>query len=319
MTGSYLMTWQAISGASDVIWMHGWQGKRMRKVLSLARRAQKPVLMRGENTLKAMPDGDGLRGCCKKQYLKWIFNRCAAFLCIGTDNRDYYRSHGIDDTRLFSMPYAVDNAFFARACATARESRDNFRAGLGIPDGRPVILFAGKFIARKNPHVLLEAFRKLESPAHLLFVGGGEMESALHLAAQGYANITFAGFRNQSELPSFYDLADIFVLASHAEPWGLAVNEAMNAGCVPVVTDECGCASDLINKDTGVIVPPGEINDLAAALDHLLKEPDELAQMQQNARQRIAGWGYEQDIDGLREALEVVWRQRELAQTGGTH
>ena len=100
------------------MWIHGWDSRLKLRALEAARRRGVPVLMRGENTLAAMPDGGGLRGMFKRTYLRWIFYRCAAFLCIGTDNRNYYRAHGIDDARLFSMPYAVDNQFFTQQVET---------------------------------------------------------------------------------------------------------------------------------------------------------------------------------------------------------
>ena len=53
------------------------------------------VLMRDENTLRAIPEGGGLRGMVKRRYLNGIFRRCDGFLCIGPDNRRYYEAHGV--------------------------------------------------------------------------------------------------------------------------------------------------------------------------------------------------------------------------------
>ena len=98
-------------GDSDVVWLHGWNGPRMWRALAVARRHGIPVLMRSENTLDAQPDGAGPRGFAKRAYLRWIFARSAAFLSIGTANRDYYLAHGVDPDRLFSMPNLVDNNY----------------------------------------------------------------------------------------------------------------------------------------------------------------------------------------------------------------
>ena len=136
----------ALIAESDAVWMHGWQGPRMWRALQAARRHGVPVLMRGENTLSAMPDGNGIRGALKRRYLDWIFTRSAAFLCIGAANRDYYVAHGVSARRLFSMPYAVDNGFFQARVREAAGRRDAFRADLGLADDRPVVLFAGVWI-----------------------------------------------------------------------------------------------------------------------------------------------------------------------------
>ena len=111
------------------------------------------------------------------------------------------------------------------------------------------------------------------------------------------------GFKNQKELPAFYDLADIFVLASEKEPWGLSVNEAMVGGCVPIVTKECGSAADLIDNTNGRVVSPGDVGDLAKVLNDLLSNPKHLAEMGANAKTRIKTWGLEESVEGLRSAI----------------
>lgn len=296
-------------GDCDAVWMHGWQGRRMRRVLAAARRRGVPVLMRGENTLAAMPDDAGVRGILKRRYLGWIFARCAAFLAIGADNRDYYRAHGIAEDRLFDMPYAVDNAFFRDAAIAAAPRRDALRAALGLDPGRPVVLFAGKLQRRKNPHVLEAAFRALDPATcrrpYLVFVGDGEMRGDL----RADADVRLLGFRNQTELPAFYDLADVFVLASHREPWGLAVNEAMNGGCAVIVSDACGCARDLVAPDCGRVVRAGDARALAAALTDTLADADACAAMGRAARERVGGWDFARDVDGLRRAIAFVSRR----------
>lgn len=111
----------------DALWLHGWQGPIFWAALGCARLLHKPVLMRGENTLAAMPDGAGARGWAKRLYLSAVFSSCSGFLAIGGDNRDYYLAHGVDPGRIFSMPYAVDNAMFSRAAEAARPNRPQLR------------------------------------------------------------------------------------------------------------------------------------------------------------------------------------------------
>lgn len=291
--------------AADAIWLHGWQGGWLRRALRLARRHGKPVLLRGENTDAAMPDGSGLRGWLKRRFLAWVFARVTAFLAIGSANRAYYRARGIAPERIFSVPYAIDNQAFATAAA--RSQREALRAELGLEPGRKVVLFAGKLMARKHPDTLLAAWQAAawDGPApHLLFVGDGELRSALMAAAT--PGVVFAGFRNQSELPAFYDLADLFVLASQREPWGLAVNEAMACGTAILVGAELGCATDLVDDECGAVVPAGDVATLAAALPAMLLRSEQAGAA---AARRIAAWGFEADVAGLKAALAFVGRR----------
>lgn len=297
--------------AANAVWMHGWQGARMWRALLLASRHGVPVLMRGENTLAAMPDGSGLRAAFKRQFLAWVFAHCWAFLTVGRANRDYYLAHGVASERLFPMPYAVDNAFF-RSSAEIVAGREALRHALGLDPGRPIVLYAGKLIPRKHPLTLVEAFRRLDRPRarapYLLFVGDGPQRAAVEAATRVDPAIRLLGFRNQTELPALYDLADVFVLAASREPWGLAINEAMNGGCAVIASDACGAAADLVDDSCGATVLAGDAAALAQALAALLADPTRLAAKQQAATARIAEWNFDADVAGLRQALAAITR-----------
>jgi glycosyltransferase involved in cell wall biosynthesis len=213
------------------------------------------------------------------------------------------------------MPYAVDNRYFAERAREAQAGRANLQTELGLDPSRPVILFASKLQTRKHCDHLIEAYARL-SPApgtepnpYLVIVGDGEERAALEgqAAATGFASIRFCGFRNQSELPRFFDLAAVFVLPSRHEPWGLIVNEVMNAARPAIVSDDVGCAPDLIQDGVnGCIYPVGDVEALAQALRRVLDRPGTAAEMGARALERIQSWGFEQDIQGLRQALASV-------------
>jgi glycosyltransferase involved in cell wall biosynthesis len=288
---------------ADVVWVHGWQGWRMKSVLLAARVAGVPVLMRGENWLGAMPHAEKVPAVLKRGYLNAVFGLCAGFLTIGTANRDYYRSLGVASDRLFPMPYAVNNAFFAARAATPAPERA--RQALGLPADRPVILFAGKLIRRKHPHTLMaawkEAFPNADERPALVDVGNGEM--ADHLRREAPPGAYFLGFRNQSELPPIYALADVFVLAAEREAWGLAINEAMACGTAVIAGTQCGATRDLIDADVGAVVEPGDVTALADALHRVLPNADAMGS---RARARVAGWSFDEDLAGLRRALDTL-------------
>ena len=131
--------------------------------------------------------------------------------------------------------------------------------------------------------------RSSERP-YLVIVGDGEQRAQLEAQAQqlGLEDVRFAGFRNQSELPRFFQLADVFVLPSRHEPWGLIVNEVMAAGCPAIVSTDVGCHADLITDGVeGCVFPVGDIAALADALRRVFSTADSAAQMGEHARRRI--------------------------------
>jgi glycosyltransferase involved in cell wall biosynthesis len=293
---------------ADAVWFHGWQSRQFRRLMRQARSIGTPVLLRGENWAGAMPDGWGLRGWLKRLYLRNIFLNCSAYLAVGRVNRAYYLAHSISEDKIFHMPYAVDNSFFNVRATT--EAGLNFRRELGIEDQQKIVLFAGKFTARKKPDILLEAWERADWSASnrpaLVYVGDGQLKQSLLTATERSRykdDIYFTGFRNQTELPGVYRAADVFVLASEKEPWGLGINEAMASGAAVIASDQCGAAFDLISEKTGVMVSAGNSNELATALGAVLKRSDDMGQA---AKIQISNWDFDADITGLKHALDFV-------------
>lgn len=301
-------------GRFDALWMHGYASITNLRALAIARRLGIKVLVRAESQLTSA-EGAGLTRRLKEAVIRRIFKKVDAFLAIGSMNRDYYRHYGVPEAKMFTVPYAVDNAFFQGRVAEASLDRERLRAELGLEPGRPVFLFASKFIGRKRPGDLLEAYAQLprqndgEPKPYLLYVGDGELRPAVEARARelNLNSVHFLGFKNQRELPAFLDLCDLFVLASEREPWGLVVNEAMNAGKAVVVTPEVGAHADLVEHGVnGFVVPPRDVPALAEALREAAADPARLGAMGKASRRRIDEWDFEADVAGLKDALAFV-------------
>ena len=299
----------------NILWTHGYSHPTNARAIAIAHRRGIKVLMRGESTLKSGSDAP-LRKALKLRFLRWCFPRCAGFLSIGAMNREFYRAHGIGEDRLFEVPYAVDNEFFQGKTRQARPHRESLRESLGLEPGRPIILFAGKLLPHKRPADLLEAYTRLsadgsEPHPYLLFAGSGVEQERLaaRVAATGWGSVRLLGFQNQTELPRLFDLCDLFVLPSDFEPWGLVVNEVMNAGKALLVSDAAGCAPDLVVPGgNGWLFRAGDIESLAAALRTALRDPGQLAVMGRRSLGRIGQWSFREDVEGLIAAATSVLR-----------
>lgn len=301
-------------GNFDALWIHGWGYWSHLRAVSSAKRRGIKVLMRGESGLHLTTQGRLKQGL-KRILMHYLVANVDAFLTIGEHNRKYYLHHGAAPERLFSVPYSVDNAFFQEKAASASPGRERLRTLLDLEPGRPIILYASKMIERKRPADLLEAYVRLspdgrrEPHPYLLFIGDGELRPELEARAVrlGWGSIRFLGFKNQTELPAYYDLCDVFVLPSIQEPWGLVVNEVMNASRAVIVSDEVGCAHDLVKSDiNGRIFRAGDIDGLHSALASVLDDPEKTRLMGQRSLEIVNHWGFREDITGLRRALEAV-------------
>jgi glycosyltransferase involved in cell wall biosynthesis len=141
----------------------------------------------------------------------------------------------------------------------------------------------------------------------VVFVGSGEQETALKAYVEQYRlpHVYFFGFRNQSELPKFYSVSDVFVLPSENESWGLVLNEVMCSGLPVIVSRGVGAATDLVRHgQNGFVYETGDEEALAGYLLNMVAADVELRkQMGQVSREIIANWNNERCVAGLKEAL----------------
>jgi glycosyltransferase involved in cell wall biosynthesis len=301
--------------AYDLLWVHGYNTVNTMQGMLAAKSLGIPVLLRAESWLRDR-SRSGVRLRAKQAFFAGLEQMVDGVLSIGTLNREYWQHYFGDRVPLFDMPYAVDNEFFRKKSEDAAAGRRELMAELKLEAGRKVILFASKLQHRKHCDHLLEAYKQLLAKKeggpepYLVIVGDGEARAELEAAADGLNGVRFCGFRNQSELPRFFDLASVFVLPSRHEPWGLIVNEVMNAGRAVIVSDDVGCHPDLItNGVEGFVYPVGDIGALTAALRQVVDAPGLAERMGESARARILGWGFEQDVAGLRQAVATLTKK----------
>jgi glycosyltransferase involved in cell wall biosynthesis len=300
----------------DAVWVNGYMGNTSRLAMLTALTKGLPVLMRGESHLRVEPPS------ATKKYVKYLalctlFSRLAGFLCIGTLNKTYYQHFGVPDSRLFWCPYTVDNAFFRRAAETLAPQRHELRARWGIHDGRPMILFAGKFVAHKQPLLLLEAYRRVRQRCRcaLLMAGDGPLRGEIddEIRRGAIPDVHITGFLNQTEIPKAYAAADLLVLPSRTEPWGLVVNEAMNFSLPIVVSDRVGCGPDLVASGVnGEVFEHHSAGALETVLERCVAHPERLNELGRESLQRIQQWGLHETARGVTEALSALVGQGEI-------
>jgi glycosyltransferase involved in cell wall biosynthesis len=301
-------------GAFDAVWVFGYAQLFALNAILAANLLRVPVMLRSDSNLY-----DRVRSkrtlAAKRILASLLRPAIAGVVTIGKANEKYWKHYFGEEFPLTRMPYAVDNEFFRRKALEAAPHREKLRSELGLEAGRPVILFASKLLTRKRCIDLVEAFIRLapspgtDPSAYLLIVGDGEERT--HLEARirdsNLSSIRFLGFRNQSELPQFYDLCDVFVLPSIHEPWGLIVNEVMNVGRPVVVTDQVGCQPDLVHDGfNGFVYPAFDVDVLSQCLRRLIDDPALRATMGENSLRIIQQYSFEEDVAGLRRALALV-------------
>jgi glycosyltransferase involved in cell wall biosynthesis len=298
----------------DLLWIHGYSTVNAIHGFIAAKALGIPVLLRAESWLQDRAR-TSVKLAQKKIFFNFLQHFVTAVLAIGTFNKEYWQHYFGEDFPLFVMPYAVDNVYFQSKTLAAQPTRQLLLEEWGMEAGRPVILFASKLQRRKHCGDLIEAYQRLiaDCPAaqqpYLLIVGDGEERAELEArtAALQLKDVRFCGFKNQSEMPRYFDLCSVFVLPSRHEPWGLIVNEVMNARRPVILSDDVGCQPDLITDGVeGFVFPVGDIDALTLALRRIFETPETATRMSESAFQRITTWSFEEDIVALRKAIAHV-------------
>jgi teichuronic acid biosynthesis glycosyltransferase TuaC len=178
--------------------------------------------------------------------------------------------YGVDGDKVTVIPNGVDVAKFAPMPRTKALER------LGLEPETSRILYVGGIKRSKGIDYLLKAAKRLmetfHRPIEVLLIGEGGYEQGAKLLPEelGIANaVTFVGKRPNPEIPLWINACDLLVLPSLSEGFGVVLIEAMACG-KPVVATRCGGPEDIVNPDTGMLVPPGDEAALAEALQQVL-------------------------------------------------
>jgi glycosyltransferase involved in cell wall biosynthesis len=297
------------TAAPDVILCGGYNYLASWQALSWARNRGIPFFLWSESNVQ-----DIRRGYVPVETLKDAFlKRCDGFVVPGRSAREYLHAHKMDDSRVFTAPNAVDNDLFRNAAKAARQQADQRRRELRLPDR--YFLFVGRFVPEKGVFDLLSAYAKLNEPIRgqvgLVYVGDGTAHHELEERAASISPgmVRFAGFVQRDVLVAYYALAEMLILPTYSDPWGLVVNEAMACSLPVIVSRVAGCAADLVRENwNGMLVSPGDVPSLTRALETIAGNPELRASMGAQSAQLISDYSpatWTRGIVGMIEGLET--------------
>lgn len=243
----------------------------------------------------------------KKWLLPKIFRIADTVMVHSSGAVKFMDSLRIPKDNVQLVPFIVDNEWWI--AQSQQVNRALVRQQWGIPQDAPLVLFCAKLQAWKRPQDVLQAFAKANVPsAYLVLAGEGPLREFLETEAKSLKildQVKFLGFVNQSQLPSVYTAADLFVLPSEHEPFGVVVNEAMLCNCAVVVSDQVGARYDLIREgETGFVYPCGDIEALTKILQKMLTDKVQLSQMGKMACQQMEHWSPRDRVEAVIQGIE---------------
>jgi glycosyltransferase involved in cell wall biosynthesis len=279
-------------------------------IACIASKSRKAAFIFGADATSLTPrDGRNWKIPIKRFFWPHLFRLADQVIVPSSDGRDFMCSLGIPPDRVSLTGDCVDNDWWM--AQSKQVDRAAVRASWGVSPNDAVIVFSAKLQQWKRPLDLLRAFAKANLPkAFLLFAGTGPLLPQLEseAASLGVASrVRFLGFVNQSLLPAVYTSADLLILPSEFEPFGLVVNEAMCCGCAVAASERCGAARDLV-----VPVHPefvfrcGDIDALAELMRKAIADRARLKELGRAALAYVQTWSPERNIAAAVEAIRMA-------------
>ena len=248
-----------------------------------------------------------------KEVAKRLFLRAIDSAHVyGKSNQEYLERLGFASARIVTKRAVVNVAAFKALLHCVR----------GVGDGKR-LLYVGRFSSEKNLPFLMSALHGYRSvhgrpPLLLKLVGYGPEEQRLRTlcATLGLNDIVeFSGQARQDELAAIYGSADALILPSTSETWGLVVNEALLCGLPVLVSENCGCAKDLVTPETGWVFSPTDLSGLIALFERFAAIPRSVLE-EEAASRRALGLEYSPERCADRVVHNIRQLQSELPNVG---
>jgi D-inositol-3-phosphate glycosyltransferase len=275
--------WRITAGADyDLVHGHYWLSGEV--ALDLRERWGVPAMQmfhtlgRLKNAVARTPrEVEPVLRIAEESRIAWQADRVVA--ATETERAHLLDAYRAAPSRVVVIPCGVDTALFTPGSSEAA------RAALGLGEG-PIVLYVGRIAPIKGLETLLDAVADLRTrgrPVRLLVIGGDADEArAGHEASMRRrtrdlgleASVAFLGAQPQDRLRDYYVAADVTVMPSYYESFGMVALEAMACGRPVIGSRVGGLATTVRDGVTGYLVPEGDVAALAARLGDLLGDPD---------------------------------------------
>ncbi|MBE9168750.1 glycosyltransferase family 1 protein [Pleurocapsales cyanobacterium LEGE 06147] len=273
-------------------WISGWVGLQLQQKLSI------PVVHTYHSlgavkykSISTIPMIASTRLTVEKDCLE----QADCIVATSPQEKEHMRSLVSSKGNIAIVPCGTDIERFGAI------NRDEARKSLGIAADTKVVLYVGRFDKRKGIETLVRAVSNSSwhNDSRLqLIIGGGsrpgrsdgiERERIEGIVAEvGMTEKTiFPGRIGDEELPVYYAAADVCVVPSHYEPFGLVAIEAMASGTPVIASDVGGLQFTVVNEQTGLLAPPKDVAAFSQAIERILNDSQWQKQLGTNARKRV--------------------------------
>lgn len=273
-------------------WLSGWVGMELKKRLGIKQvHTYHSLGVIKYKTIENIPLVASQRLLVEKEILETV----ERIVATSPQEQEHMRSLVSQKGEIDIIPCGTDIQQFGSV------TREAARTRLEIDPETKVVLYVGRFDPRKGIETLVRAVREskfYESKQLQLIIGGGctpgNSDAKERDRIAGIVNelgmdecTSLPGCLSREILPSYYAAADVCVVPSHYEPFGLVAIESMACGTPVVASDVGGLQFTVVNEETGLLVPPQNVPAFNHAIDQILSHPQWQQELGKAAKKRV--------------------------------
>lgn len=287
----------------NVINLPGYYEPAMNVVLFYCRLKGIQVVISADST-----EGDNPNIGWRETLKRFVVSKAQGFFCYGSKSAEYILKLGMKPKHILVANNSVDNNKVASVHAEAFKTRDQVKQSYNLRKYN--FIYVGRLIGVKNLDNLLAAYKALDdSNWGLIVLGDGDEEVKLkkYKSDNNLDGICFIEGQPWFDVPKILALADVFVLPSYSEPWGLVVNEAMASGLPVIVSNKCGSAFDAVLEDSnGYTFNPYNVEELTSIFKKFVDNPEKIEPFGQKSREIIKRFSPENVAQEMYDGFKKV-------------
>lgn len=224
-----------------------------------------------------------------KTIKKFLVGSATYWLSSGENTSHYFKTYGADKSKIFTYPFTSLQQHEISKALLTKEEQQKLRQQLNLPQTN-IVVAVGQFIERKGFDILIRNADHFTENTKIYLIGDQPTQEYLEMKHRydHTDKVEFLGFKSKQELMQYYQAADVFVLPTREDIWGLVVNEAMTQGAPVVTTTQCVAGQELIENDVnGYLVDVNDEQTLINKINLLLNNPEKIQQMSENNLKKI--------------------------------
>lgn len=224
----------------------------------------------------------------KEKFKRHIFKGANIYFSTANIHDQYYLMYGAQSEKIVRYPFTSLKSTDILPSPLRQPEKEKVRKTLGMIEEK-IVISVGRFIYSKGYDILLNASNLLGKNIGVYIIGGTPTEEYLQLKSKlGLSNVHFEGFKTKKVLSKYLSAADLFVLPTRGDVWGLVINESMAHGLPVITTEQCVAGTELV-KDSinGFIIPINDEEILANRIKLVLENDFILKKMSGKSLEKI--------------------------------